>query len=217
MKKLRKFHSLVAVLGAGILFGVSACDGGGPTGGGGGGGGGGDDGPSRSASFSSTEAVWNSEQEVLWIESDVTIKGYADRDRLTVAGYWYRKAPDGQYYYIQSSCDTNVPKDVLGHQFLIQIKGDLTKVRSQQFGAVTFSCMKNRSGEYFGRAKLYDSKSIGIDPNTTAIAKSRWVGVIWSSPNPVSGIQTPIVRSLTEEESQALESGLMNAPAQLND
>jgi hypothetical protein len=158
---------------------------------------------SESASFASTELVFNNSLDVIWIESDLSIRGYAEKERLTVGGYWYRRSPDGDFRYVVAACPTNVPNNYLGHQFLIPVPDDDVFVNSQQYAARPFGCFSDRTGTYYGRVKLYDSKSIGINPNSRTLAVSSWVSFTWTAG--LTGSAVPEVRALSAEEVRQLD------------
>ena len=164
------------------------------------------------ASFSSTEMVFDNSANIVWIESDLTIEGYQHRSRMTVGGYWYRRSNDGNYYYVTADCGTNVPSNRLGHQFSIQITGERTVVRNQQFAAMQNACFADQTGVYYGRIKLYDSRSIGIDPNTAAVAVSRWVSFRWTSAKSSGQDPAPVIRVLSVEESEELDEMITHQP-----
>jgi len=177
------------------------------------GGGGGDEGDveiqERRAYFSNTEVVWNTQHEMIWIESDLNIIRYAYKDRITVGGYWYRKGKDGKYYYVTTSCDKNVPDNILGHQFLTPIPDDNVFINNQQYGAVHFSCFPDRTGQYYGKIKLHNSKSVGINPNSPTITYSKMVSFSWGNcDGNSSGKSAPIIKILSEEEEKDIENHL---------
>lgn len=151
---------------------------------------------------------FNNSTKILCMYSDLKIDGYAGKE-FTVGGYWFRKANDGNYYYVVSNCGSNVPKDYIGHQWNIKANSDEAFFDDIGF-CLDYSCFRTDISCYYGEIKLYWTASIGIDPNSSTMAYTGYVKVCWSSsPAKLNPGEPPFtIELLSDEEVERLREEL---------
>lgn len=160
----------------------------------------------RSARFTDYDIVWNNPQRLVWIEVDLEINGFAG-ERFTIGGYWFRKKQDGKFYYVKSACQTNIPGDLLGHQFNITASSNAARFTNLQCAVTNYSCFSDRTGTYYGMVKLYKTASIGIDPNSSTIITAGYVSFSWTKSSKSDTEDAHLeVRLLNETESCLLDN-----------
>jgi hypothetical protein len=162
--------------------------------------------PPPSAQFTEFWVDIDRADETITLSAILELKGFKDHT-FTLGGYWFRRCGDG-YCFVKSVCQTNVPENLLGHQWRLTACCNDATFKGTGF-YVPWDCFGDKTGYYYGMITIYRTDNLPIEPNSCAHARTGFIEITWDTSNSASSDDSfPSMRLLSEDESRDIERAI---------